>query len=171
MCVHRARMGAQSSAGRGLVNLRPRERIGQSYPAGKDARWIHPCRMEQIDSVKINPSLVMMREWNSWERWTLAPWHQAEQLESFLGKMWSLLFYSHVGLGWGAKSFCERKGLRFNCTGNGVVLVVLMKEEILRLNNCLVLQLGGAHNTKSAEFFKVPLLPEIIIWEGQKWLQ
>ena len=31
-----------------------------------------------------------------------------------------------------------------------VVLVVLMKEEILRLNNCLVLQLGGAHNTKSA---------------------
>ena len=63
LCVHRARMGAQSSAGRGLVNLRPRERIGQSYPAGKDARWIHPCRMEQIDSVKINPSLVMMREY------------------------------------------------------------------------------------------------------------
>ena len=62
LCVHRARMGAQSSAGRGLVNLRPRERIGQSYPAGKDARWIHPCRMEQIDSVKFNPSLVMMRE-------------------------------------------------------------------------------------------------------------
>ena len=62
LCVHRARMGAQSSAGRGLVNLRPRERIGQSYPAGKDACWIHPCRMEQIDSVKINPSLVMMRE-------------------------------------------------------------------------------------------------------------
>ena len=24
---------------------------------------MHPCRMEQIDSVKINPSLVMMREW------------------------------------------------------------------------------------------------------------
>ena len=23
---------------------------------------MHPCRMEQIDSVKINPSLVMMRE-------------------------------------------------------------------------------------------------------------
>ena len=44
-----------------------------------------------------------------------------------------------------------------------VVLVVLMKEEILRLNNCLVLQLGGAHNTKSAEVFKVPLLREIII--------
>ena len=36
--VHLARMGAQSSAGRGLVNLRPRERIGQSFPAGKDAR-------------------------------------------------------------------------------------------------------------------------------------
>ena len=34
----------------------------QSYPAGKDARLIHPCRMEHIDSVKINPSLVMMRE-------------------------------------------------------------------------------------------------------------
>ena len=53
---------AQSSPGRGLVNLRSRERIGQSYPAGRDARLIHPCRMEQIDSVKINPSLVMMRE-------------------------------------------------------------------------------------------------------------
>ena len=25
---------------------------------------MHPCRMEQIDSVKINPSLVMMREWS-----------------------------------------------------------------------------------------------------------
>ena len=60
--VHRARMGAQSSAGRGLVNLRPRERIGQSYPAGRDAHKIHPCRVEQIVSVKINPSLVMMRE-------------------------------------------------------------------------------------------------------------
>ena len=24
---------------------------------------MHPCRMEQIDSVKINPSLVIMREW------------------------------------------------------------------------------------------------------------
>ena len=64
LCVHRARMGAQSSAGRGLVNLRPRERIDQSYPAGRDAHEIHPCRMEQIDSVKINPSLVVMRECN-----------------------------------------------------------------------------------------------------------
>ena len=35
----------------------------QCYPVGKDARLIHPCRMEHIDSVKINPSLVMMREW------------------------------------------------------------------------------------------------------------
>ena len=55
-------MGAQSSAGRGLVNLRPRERIDQSYPAGRDAHEIHPCRVELIVSVKINPSLVMMRE-------------------------------------------------------------------------------------------------------------
>ena len=47
-------MGAQSSPGRVLGNLAPRERIGQCYPAGKDARIIHPCRMEQIDSVKIN---------------------------------------------------------------------------------------------------------------------
>ena len=48
LCVHRARMGAQSCTGRGLVNilplgrglvnLAPRERIGQSFPAGKDAR-------------------------------------------------------------------------------------------------------------------------------------
>ena len=62
LCVRRARMGAQSSPGRGLVNLRSRERIGQSYPAGRDARLIHPCRMELIDSVKINPSLLMMLE-------------------------------------------------------------------------------------------------------------
>ena len=55
-------MGAQFSPGRVLGNLAPRDRIGQSYPAGKDARLIHPCRMEHIDSVKINPSLVMMRE-------------------------------------------------------------------------------------------------------------
>ena len=61
--VHRARMGAQSSPGRISGNLAPRERIGQSYPAGKDARLIHPCRLGQIDSVKINPFLVMMREW------------------------------------------------------------------------------------------------------------
>ena len=48
LCVHRARMGAQSclwgedwsilSLGRGLVNLASRERIGQSFPACKDAR-------------------------------------------------------------------------------------------------------------------------------------
>ena len=50
------------SLGRGLVNLASRERIGQSFPACKDTRQMHPCRMEQIDSVKINPSLVMMRE-------------------------------------------------------------------------------------------------------------
>merc|ERR1712018_417589 len=62
LCVHRARMGVQSSAGRGLVNLRPWERIGQSYPAGRDAHKIHPCRVEQIVSIKINPSLVIMRE-------------------------------------------------------------------------------------------------------------
>ena len=30
----------------------------QCYPVGKEARFIHPFRMEQIDSVKINPSLV-----------------------------------------------------------------------------------------------------------------
>ena len=48
LCVHRARMGAQScllgedwsilSLGRGLVNLASRERIGQSFPGCKDAR-------------------------------------------------------------------------------------------------------------------------------------
>ena len=62
LCVHRASMRAQSSPGRVLGNLAPGDGIGQCYPAGKDARLIHPCRMEQIDSVKINPSLVMMRE-------------------------------------------------------------------------------------------------------------
>ena len=60
--VHRARMGAQFSAGRVLENLIPRDRIGQYFPAGRDGHQIHPCRVRWIDSVKINPSLVMMRE-------------------------------------------------------------------------------------------------------------
>ena len=70
--VHRARMVAQLSVqgehwkilslGRGLENPVSRDRIGQYYPAGRDGHQIHPCRVEQIDSVKINPSLVMMRE-------------------------------------------------------------------------------------------------------------
>ena len=60
--VHRARMGAQFSAGRVLENLIPRDRIGQYSPAGRDGHQIHPCRVRWIDSVKINPSLVMMRE-------------------------------------------------------------------------------------------------------------
>ena len=60
---------AHSSPGRVLGNPAPRDRIGQCYPVGKDARLIHPYRMEQIDSVKINPSLVMMREclWCVWK--------------------------------------------------------------------------------------------------------
>ena len=60
--VHRARMGAQFSAGRVLENLISRDRIGQYSPAGRDGHQIHPCRVRWIDSVKINPSLVMMRE-------------------------------------------------------------------------------------------------------------
>ena len=55
-------MGAQFSAGRVLENLIPRDRIGQYSPAGRDGHQIHPCRVRWIDSVKINPSLVMMRE-------------------------------------------------------------------------------------------------------------
>ena len=51
------------SLGIGLENPVSRDRIGQYYPAGRDGHQIHPCRVEQIDSVKINPSLVMMREW------------------------------------------------------------------------------------------------------------
>ena len=70
-------MGAQSSPGRVLGNPAPRDRIGQCCPVGKDARLIHPCRMEQIDSVKINPSLVMMREcfmyWDGIDFWVLVP--------------------------------------------------------------------------------------------------
>ena len=70
--VHRARMDAQSSVqgecwkilslGIGLENPVSRDRIGQYYPAGRDGHQIHPRRVELIDSVKINPSLVMMRE-------------------------------------------------------------------------------------------------------------
>ena len=60
--LHRARMVAELSAGRVLENLVSRDRIGEYYPAGRDGHQIHPCRVEQIDSVKINPSLVMMRE-------------------------------------------------------------------------------------------------------------
>ena len=60
--VHRARMCAQFSAGRVLENLVSRDSIGQCYPAGRDGHQMHPRRVELIDSVKINPSLVMMRE-------------------------------------------------------------------------------------------------------------
>ena len=35
----------------------------QYYSAGRNGHQIHPFRVERIDSVKINPSLVMMREW------------------------------------------------------------------------------------------------------------
>ena len=56
-------MGAQSSAGRVLENPVSRDRIGQYWPPGRDGHQIHPGRVEHIDSVKINPSLVMMREW------------------------------------------------------------------------------------------------------------
>ena len=38
LCVYRARMGAHSSLGRVLGNPAPRDRIGQCYPAGRDAR-------------------------------------------------------------------------------------------------------------------------------------
>ena len=48
--------------GIGLENLASRDRIGQYYPAGRDGHQIHPRRVDRIDSVKINPSLVMMRE-------------------------------------------------------------------------------------------------------------
>ena len=61
--VHRARMGAHFSAGRVLENLGSRDRIGQYYSASRDGHQIHPRRMTRIDSVKINPSPVMMREW------------------------------------------------------------------------------------------------------------
>ena len=60
--VHCARMGTQSSAGRVLENLISRDRIGQYSPASRDGHQIHPCSVRWIDSVKINPSLVMMRE-------------------------------------------------------------------------------------------------------------
>ena len=50
--------------GIGLVNTASRDRIGQYYPAGRDGHQIHPCRVELIDSVNFNPSLVMMREWS-----------------------------------------------------------------------------------------------------------
>ena len=55
-------MGAQSSAGRVLENPVSRDRIGHYCPPGRDGHQIHPRRVERIDSVKINPSLVMMRE-------------------------------------------------------------------------------------------------------------
>ena len=51
------------SLGTGLVNHFSRDRISQYYPASRDGHQIHPRRVERIDSVEINPSLVMMREW------------------------------------------------------------------------------------------------------------
>ena len=49
--------------GTGLENLGSRDRIGQYYSASRDGHQIHPRRVIRIGSVKINPSLVMMREW------------------------------------------------------------------------------------------------------------
>ena len=43
-------------------NTASRDRIGQYCPAGRDGHQIHPCRVERIYGVKINPSQVMMRE-------------------------------------------------------------------------------------------------------------
>ena len=60
--VYRARMAVHFSAGRALENLGSRDRIGQYYSASRDGHQIHPRRVTWIDSVKINPSLVMMRE-------------------------------------------------------------------------------------------------------------
>ena len=60
--VHRARMAVHFSAGRALENLGSRDRIGQYCSASRDGHQIHPLRVTRIDSVKINPSLVMMRE-------------------------------------------------------------------------------------------------------------
>ena len=60
--VHRARMGAHFSAGRVLENLGSRDRIDQYYSASREGHQTHPRRMTRIDSVKINPSLVTMRE-------------------------------------------------------------------------------------------------------------
>ena len=48
--------------GTGLENLGSRDRIGQYYSAGRDGHQIHPLRVTRIDSVKINPSLEMIRE-------------------------------------------------------------------------------------------------------------
>ena len=50
------------SLGIGLENPVSRDRIGQYYPVGRDGHQIHPRRVELNDSVKINLSLVMMRE-------------------------------------------------------------------------------------------------------------
>ena len=78
------------SLGIGLENPVSRDRIGQYYPASRDRHQIHPRRVERIDSVKINPSLVMMREWHTsqntgkvelvphslWKLWAEKLWHR-----------------------------------------------------------------------------------------------
>ena len=52
---------------------------------------MHPCRMEQIDSVKINPSLVMMRECGVWgvqdikARWHTPPHIQCVSDQNYFG--------------------------------------------------------------------------------------
>ena len=52
------------SLGIGLANPVSRDRIGQYYSASREGYQIHPRRVTRIDSVEINPSLVMMRECN-----------------------------------------------------------------------------------------------------------
>ena len=59
------------------------------------------------------------------------------------------------------KGLLQEEGLRFNCAGNGgcaaAAGALLMEEEILRLNNCLSLQLGDGHKPKRAQVFGSPV--------------
>ena len=60
---------------------------------------------------------------------------------------------------------------RVNCAGNGgcasAAGALLMEEEILRLNNCLSLQLGDGHEPKRSQVFGSPLLCGIIILDSR----
>ena len=63
---------------------------------------------------------------------------------------------------------------RVNCAGNGgcaaAAGALLMEEEILRLNNCLSLQLGDGHKPKRTQVFG-QRNPSLGAYESRFWAE
>ena len=84
--------------------------------------------------------------------------------------MWSLLFYSlttHLGNRAERQRASARGKIAF-LTEQAMDLLLLIAEEILRLNNYLTLQLGGGHNQTNCKVWVPPLLCVIFISDKDK---